>query len=260
MYWQGLQSGPRIALIHDFAPPPTGGGHQFLRALWREWEREGIGVAANAVPRTVEALLFNSCNFTPALLDAATRRAGRVPVVHRVDGPLQTYRGFDDGADARIAGYNRKYANASVFQSAFSRGESERLGLNLRPGPILPNAADPAIFRARPNLPPPSDRPLRVIATSWSDNPHKGLQVFRWLDEHLDPQLAEVTFVGASRRTCGTSDTFRPARARTSPRSCATTMSSSPPARMTPAPIRSPKPSPWACRSPSGRAGATRSW
>ena len=194
--WASFHGGERIALIHDFAPPPTGGGHQFLRALQREWEREGIEVAVNAVPRTVEALLFNSFNFTPALLAAATRRAGRVPVVHRVDGPLQTYRGFDDGTDARIAGYNRKYANATVFQSAFSRGESERLGLNLRPGPILPNAADPAIFRARPNLPPPSDRPLRVIATSWSDNPHKGLQVFRWLDEHLDPQLAEVTFVG----------------------------------------------------------------
>jgi glycosyltransferase involved in cell wall biosynthesis len=35
-----------------------------------------------------------------------------------------------------------------------------------------------------------------VIATSWSDNPRKGLEVFRWLDEHLDPRVAEVTFVG----------------------------------------------------------------
>ena len=184
-----------VSLVHSFAPSPTGGGHQFLRALCNQLDQCGVAVTVNfAVPST-KAILINSFNFEECLLRLARYR-GKCRVVHRVDGPLQTYRGFDDGTDARIVEYNRKYADASVFQSLFSREESERLGLDLRPGPIISNAADPAFFRQRVPTSPPSDRPLQVIATSWSDNPRKGLEVFRWLDENLDPRLAEVTFVG----------------------------------------------------------------
>ena len=33
-----------LALFHEFAPPPTGGGHQFLRALIGELQRRGLQV------------------------------------------------------------------------------------------------------------------------------------------------------------------------------------------------------------------------
>jgi len=39
-------------------------------------------------------------------------------------------------------------------------------------------------------------RRLRVIATSWSDNPRKGTDVLSWLDTHLDRDELEVTFAG----------------------------------------------------------------
>jgi glycosyltransferase involved in cell wall biosynthesis len=42
-------------------------------------------------------------------------------------------------------------------------------------------------------------RPLRLVAMSWSDNPRKGADVFAWLDEHLDPDRLELTFVGRTR-------------------------------------------------------------
>lgn len=34
------------------------------------------------------------------------------------------------------------------------------------------------------------------MAASWSNNPNKGLDVYRWIDENLDPELYEFTFVG----------------------------------------------------------------
>ncbi|HBS28174.1 MAG TPA: hypothetical protein DEB06_01700 [Phycisphaerales bacterium] len=37
---------------------------------------------------------------------------------------------------------------------------------------------------------------LRVVASSWSDNPMKGAEVYRWMDERLDPARFEFTFVG----------------------------------------------------------------
>src|SRR5690349_18355893 len=38
-----------LALFHDFAPPPAGGGHQTLRALAGELERRGVRVGINTL-------------------------------------------------------------------------------------------------------------------------------------------------------------------------------------------------------------------
>ena len=48
---------------------------------------------------------------------------------------------------------------------------------------------------------PLAGRPVRVIATSWSDNPNKGAEVIAWLDRHLDHDRYELTFVGRSDKT-----------------------------------------------------------
>ncbi|MCG3772762.1 MAG: hypothetical protein JW384_03981 [Nitrosomonadaceae bacterium] len=41
-----------------------------------------------------------------------------------------------------------------------------------------------------------SPRKVRLISASWSDNPRKGGPVYKWLDEHLDWDCFEYTFVG----------------------------------------------------------------
>lgn len=184
----------RIAVFHDFAPPPTGGGHQFLRALIAEWERMGIEVVINALPESAEAVLINSYNFTPDLLRRLLDR--EVRIVHRVDGPLQVYRGFDDGTDSLIADLNQEFAFASVFQSKFSQEENRKLGFELAEGPVIYNAADPAVFRRKESRTLTAGSPIRVVAASWSDNPNKGLDVFQWVDANLDSSRFEFTFIG----------------------------------------------------------------
>lgn len=191
---EALTSRARIALFHDFSPPPTGGGHQFLRALKAEWERQGVGVAVNCLPKTAEAVLINSYNFTPQLLRRLKDR--EVRVVHRLDGPLQVYRGFDDGMDSLIADLNQEFASASVFQSKFSQEENRKLGFELAEGPVIYNAADPAVFRRKESRTLTASSPIRVVAASWSDNPNKGLDVFQWIDANLDSSRFEFTFIG----------------------------------------------------------------
>ena len=97
-----------VALFHAPAPPPSGGGHQFLRALSGELERRGLLVEENRISGGTDRCLFNSFNFDLARL----RRFARddVRMVHRVDGPIGVYRGFDDGTDARIAAMNAELA------------------------------------------------------------------------------------------------------------------------------------------------------
>jgi glycosyltransferase involved in cell wall biosynthesis len=194
-----------LALFHEFAPAPTGGGHQFLRALLGELERRGLAVELNRISRGTNVCLFNSFNFDFRRL----RRFARSDVrfVHRVDGPIATYRGFDDGTDARIAEINRALAAATIVQSRYSLEAHRALGFELVDPQLAVNTVDPSIFHPPPEREPLAERRVRVIATSWSDNPNKGADVVAWLDANLDHDRYELTFAGQ------TDENFRRVRA-----------------------------------------------
>ena len=184
-----------VAVFHEFHRPPYGGGNQFLLALRGELERRGLSVEVNRVSGGTPACLYNSFNFDFRRL----RRFARddVRMVHRVDGPIGAYRGFDDGTDRRIVEINR-LAAATILQSCFSLDKHRELGLELRNPVVIHNTVDPAIFHP-PSEREPYDR-LRVVTTSWSDNPRKGADVLAWLDEHLDFAEYEVTFAGRTQQ------------------------------------------------------------
>jgi glycosyltransferase involved in cell wall biosynthesis len=182
------------ALFHEFEPSPSGGGHQFLRALYRELDARGVEIELNRLSGGTRACLFNSFNFDFARLQRFARIDCRM--VHRVDGPIGVYRGFDDGTDARIAALNRELADATVFQSRYSLEKHEELGYRLADPVVIPNAVDPAIFHPPEEREPLAGRRVRVLASSWSDNPRKGAETLAWLDRHLDTKRYEVTFVG----------------------------------------------------------------
>ncbi|MGI8478820.1 MAG: glycosyltransferase family 4 protein, partial [Gaiellaceae bacterium] len=183
-----------LALFHELASPPAGGGHQFLRALVRELDARGLDVEHNRVSRGTAACLFNSFNFDFDRL----RRFGRgeVRMVHRVDGPVSVYRGFDDGTDDRVAAINHALADATIFQSRYSLEKHLELGLDLRAPLVIPNAVDPAIFHPPERREPLDGRKVRLIASSWSDNRRKGAETLAWLDAQLDWERYEMTFVG----------------------------------------------------------------
>lgn len=186
-----------LALFHDFVPPPTGGGHQFLRALCAELQRRGLRIAFNEMPLSVRVCLFNSFNCDFDALRRARRPGCRM--VHRVDGPIGVYRGSDDGSDARIYAVNREVADTTIMQSQYSLRMHRELGCEYRNPVVIMNAADPATFHAKGRLAFDPHRPIRLIASSWSDNPNKGAAVYEWLDEHLDFERYTFTFVGRVR-------------------------------------------------------------
>lgn len=188
------RSSADLALFHEFAPPPTGGGHQFLRALVGELESRGLTVELNRISRGTDACLFNSFNFDFRRL----RRFARddVRFVHRVDGPIGTYRGFDDGTDARIAEINATLAHATIVQSRYSLEAHRALGIELAKPHLISNTVDGRVFHPPTAREPLGGRRVRVIASSWSDNPNKGADVLMWLDRNLDHERYELTFAG----------------------------------------------------------------
>src|SRR5439155_19208801 len=131
-------------VFNEFRPPPYGGGNQFLLALVGELARRGVDVEVNRLSGATPACLFNSFTFDFARLRRFAREGVRM--VHRVDGPIGVYRGFDDGTDRRILGVNHELADATILQSRYSLERHLELGLQLRNPVVVPNTVDPAIF------------------------------------------------------------------------------------------------------------------
>ena len=183
-----------IAVFHQFATPPSGGGHQFMRALLVELRRRGYRIAENSFSRTSSPCLANSFNFDFDRL--ASLRPSGCRLVHRVDGPLSVYRGWDDGSDERVFRFNQRHAQATIFQSQYSLLKHAELGFRFQSPVVIPNAADPRIFNPHGKIPFERGRKIRLVSVSWSDNPNKGLETFLWLDDNLDWTRYEYLFIG----------------------------------------------------------------
>jgi glycosyltransferase involved in cell wall biosynthesis len=185
-----------LAIFNEFVPPPYGGGNQFLLALRRKFDSLGWRTEANTISASTRACLYNSFNFDFDRLRRFRRPGCRM--VHRVDGPIGVYRGWDDGTDERIWQINHEMADATVFQSRYSLAKHGELGLTFANPVVIGNAVDPAIFHARGRVPFDRGRKIRLISSSWSDNPNKGAPFYRRLEEKLDWDRFSYTFVGRS--------------------------------------------------------------
>jgi glycosyltransferase involved in cell wall biosynthesis len=185
-----------LSLFHEFVPPPAGGGHQFMRALWAESEKRGFKVENNTISPRTRACLFNAFNFDADRL-RRMRREG-VVYVHRIDGPVGIIRGRDEGIDQHIWRVNHEFADKSILQSQYSLQKHLDLGLEFKNPVIMINAADPTIFYRPEQASFDPNQKIRLMASSWSDNRKKGADVYAWLDEHLDWNRYEFTFFGNS--------------------------------------------------------------
>lgn len=196
VWMQGELTSADLSVFHEFEPPPAGGGHQFLRAFMRFAELKGFRLENNRISHNTRACLFNSFNFDEKRFYLLKRNS--VLYVHRVDGPIDVYRGQNNGVDRSIHKVNLKMADKTIFQSRYSMEKHLELGMEFRNPTVIMNAADPEIFHSHGRSLFSRDRKTRLIAASWSNNINKGAPVYQWLDEHLDWERYEMTFVGRS--------------------------------------------------------------
>jgi glycosyltransferase involved in cell wall biosynthesis len=185
----------RVCLWHKFFAPPYGGGNQFMLALRKGLERRGIDVLENQLRDDVDVYLLNSVHFdVDRFLEFSQRH--RVRVVHRIDGPIHLIRGFDREKDELCFELNKRFASATVLQSSWTYQKIAEMSYQpIRPV-IIRNAVDPDIFHPRGRVSFDPSRKIRLIATSWSNNARKGGPVYKWLEERLDWDRFEFTFVG----------------------------------------------------------------
>jgi glycosyltransferase involved in cell wall biosynthesis len=188
-------AGLTVSLWHTFHDPPYGGGNQFMLALRKALQHRGVNVVENELHANIDAYILNSIHFDVDQFRDAVRNR-RLAVLHRIDGPIHLIRGFDREKDERCFRLNQEFAGATVLQSAWSFARIVEMGYRPVHPVIIHNAADPGIFSAGIRLPFSPTGPIRLISSSWSDNPRKGAALYTWLDTHLDWNRFAYTFAG----------------------------------------------------------------
>ncbi len=183
---------PLVYISYQVVDGPWGGGNQFLKALSRHLQLSG---QFTNKPGKATHILFNSHHHLEEIVKLKQSYPDKI-YVHRIDGPIHLIRGDDMQVDKEIFEANRRLAGVSVFQSEWSLSQSLKLGFDPVKPIVIPNAVDAIIFNSMDRKEFSANRKVKLISTSWSDNPGKGGPIYKWLDENLNWNKLEYTFVG----------------------------------------------------------------
>lgn len=188
-----------VVKIHILFPfqegPKGGGGNQFLKALKDRFLAAGI---YEQTPEKADVILFNSHHELRRVFRLKKKFPEKV-FVHRIDGPIQLYRGKDKAVDNFIFTTNKLLADGVIFQSNWSREENRKLYRHFaKYEAVIFNAPDQNIFNKSVKKEFNPKAKIKLIAASWSANLKKGFEIYKYLDEHLDFRKYEMTFVGNS--------------------------------------------------------------
>lgn len=184
-----------ISLWHKFMKPPYGGGNQFMLGLRKALQAKNITVVENQLHPSVNVYLLNAIHFD---VEAFVRfsQHHKLNIVHRIDGPIQLIRGYDQEKDELTYALNQRFASATVIQSFWTYQRIIELGYHPVNPIVIHNGVDTDIFHPIGRISFNKNRKIRLISSSWSDNPRKGGPIYKWIEEHLDWERFEYTFVG----------------------------------------------------------------
>jgi len=192
-----------IHISFDTTDAAWGGANQFLKGLKNEFEK--MGCYSDDLNK-VDVVLFNSHHNIEIVQRLKQELPKEVKFFHRVDGPMKLYNSSTDQRDLLVSHLNDQIADATIFQSRWSREKcfEENICSNEKPHTVIINACNPdvfypvdkkfASFQAEIKLQP--HEPCRLISTSFSDNPNKGFFFYKKAETILDPQEYEYYFLG----------------------------------------------------------------
>ena len=183
----------KLHIVYKITDSPWGGGNQFIKFLKKSLK--DLNLISDA--ESADIILFNSHHDFEEIINLKKKYPHK-KFVHRIDGPMKLYNNMDDNRDEMVYTLNSKVADAIIFQSKFSEDANRHLGLETnKPTSIIYNQADPEIFYPKKNIPVKS----RIISASYSSNPKKGFDTYKYLDDNLDFSNIDYVFAGNSPRS-----------------------------------------------------------
>lgn len=186
----------KVYIEYQFREGPYGGANQFLKCLRDYLVREGH---YSETPEEADFILINHTNIRPALMELKKKHPEKV-FIHRMDGPVAKHRRHSKILDLQSFFLDKILCDGTVFQSRWTMESCKEEGYKeTGKAAVIHNAPDPAIFsRSKREKRVKSTEKCRLVSTSWSDNWNKGFDVLQYLDEHLDFNRYDLTFIGNS--------------------------------------------------------------
>ncbi len=190
----------KIHILYPFKDGPYGGANQFLKAIRNYF----ISIDSYTEdPYDADIMIFNSSPY--ALVDMLPKikqlkkKKSNLVLINRIDGPVFLIRDRDIEIDRAFYKFNDIFCDGTIFQSKWSKINNHKLGMKKnRFETTILNAPNPDIFNRDGKVLFSQNRKIKLIATSWSNNWKKGFDIYQWLDENLDFNKYEMTFVGNS--------------------------------------------------------------
>ncbi len=186
----------KVYIEYQFKKGPYGGANQFLKCLRDYLVRKNL---YSETPQEADFILINHTNIRLELLRLKKEHPEKI-MVHRVDGPVSKHRKRSKILDKQSFFLDKILCEGTIFQSKWTMESCAEVGYR-KTGltAIIHNAPDPDIFGLKAGRRQgKSGEKCKLISTSWSDNWNKGFDVLQYLDEHLDFNKYEFTFVGNS--------------------------------------------------------------
>ena len=182
----------KVNIVFDFKTK-IGGGYSFLNSLREKLiGSDYYGLAINS-----DIILFNlnPQNFKKNFLNIILfKTLFKKRIVFRIDGPIYLYRGKDKYIDLLFIDSINKLADAVIFQSYWSKKQLIKLGINQSIiSTVIYNGCNQDLFYPIKKI---KKLKTEIIISSWSTNENKGFEFYRYLDEQLDFNNFNVTFVG----------------------------------------------------------------
>ena len=181
----------KINILYDFLDGPYGGGNQFLKALKNIFVAKGI---YEDNPILADIIIVNSKDN----LDKAEFLVKKYnkKCIHRIDGIFSLYRGNSEKYnDELVYNFSRQYASGIIYQSQWSKTSHYINGAFPHHNEtIIYNAVNQKIFYPKSK----SNNKIKLITTSWSPNHRKGFHYLEYLDNNLDFNKFDYTFIGNS--------------------------------------------------------------
>jgi glycosyltransferase involved in cell wall biosynthesis len=187
----------KVHILFSFHEGPYGGGNQFLKALKKSLKKFNI-YEENI--KNSDVILFNSHHEIGRVIDLKVKHPNKI-FIHRIDGPIHSIRDSKPYLDFQIYKLNFLLADGTIFQSEWSKKRNIISGLRKnRFETVIMNAPDGEVFfPENKTMPKLSNKDkCHLIAVSWSDNTNKGFDLYKFLDNRLDFNLYNMSFVGNS--------------------------------------------------------------
>lgn len=188
----------KIAFNRQTRRTPWGGGAHFATAFEDFLTRQGHDVVHKLEPDLDWIVMLDPRHeeggFAVGDIYRYKMTNPGVKVLHRINDTGVTRGGLE--LDSIILGSNKVVADKTVFISSWVRDHFVGRGFDIaKAHQVITNGCDTNYFHPPKNLGFPHS-PLRVVTHHWSDNPAKGLDVYRYLDENFSKLDIEFTYIG----------------------------------------------------------------